>query len=216
MKEFIAGALSGIAQTFIGHPFDTIKVNIQNKLPIKHLNCKYYFRGLSYPIFSAALVNATAFGVYNKAYKQTNSYLLSGFIAGIATTPIAYLTDVGKTRRQVGYTIKLSDFIKTKGLLSTFARETTGFASYFYSYYTMKSYGYGTLLSGAISGAVNWTIGYPIDVVRNRQLAQNISIMEAFKQGNIWSGYSVCIVRAILVNSVAFWVYEKCMESEET
>ena len=42
MKELIAGALSGIAQTFIGHPFDTIKVNIQNKLPIKHLNCKYY------------------------------------------------------------------------------------------------------------------------------------------------------------------------------
>ena len=31
MSEFLCGALSGITQTIVGHPFDTIKTRIQNK-----------------------------------------------------------------------------------------------------------------------------------------------------------------------------------------
>ena len=55
---------------------------------------------------------------------------------------------------------------------------------------------------------VNWTLTYPIDVIRNRQMAQNIPYKKAIEQGNLWKGFSTCATRAIIVNSSSFYVYE--------
>ena len=40
-------------------------------------------------------------------------------------------------------------------------------------------------------------------------MANNISIKKAINQGNLWKGYSACAMRAIIVNSASFYVYEK-------
>ena len=57
------------------------------------------------------------------------------------------------------------------------------------------------------------TFSYPLDVIMSRQIAQNISISQAFKQGALWRGYSICAFRAVLVNSINFSIYEFVMKS---
>ena len=53
---------------------------------------------------------------------------------------------------------------------------------------------------------------YPIDTIRSRQISNNISIREAISMGNLWRGYSACLIRAFLVNSCSFYIYELCKE----
>ena len=80
---------------------------------------------------------------------------------------------------------------------------------YFGSYNYLKDQGFNPLISGGLAGLLNWTTTYPIDVIRSRQIAQQISIKQAIKMGNLWKGYSVCALRAVIVNAANFWVYEK-------
>ena len=54
---------------------------------------------------------------------------------------------------------------------------------------------------------------YPIDVIMSRQIAQNISISQAYKQGALWKGFSICAFRAVLVNSINFSIYEFVMKN---
>ncbi|XP_006860994.1 PREDICTED: solute carrier family 25 member 45 isoform X1 [Chrysochloris asiatica] len=51
-EEFVAGWVSGALGLVLGHPFDTIKV-------------LGFFKGMSFPIASIALVNSVLFGVYS-------------------------------------------------------------------------------------------------------------------------------------------------------
>ena len=45
MDEFLPGALSGLSQNIVGHPFDTAKVYIQNNKPLHTLKPLQYYRG---------------------------------------------------------------------------------------------------------------------------------------------------------------------------
>ena len=59
-----------------------------------------------------------------------------------------------------------------------------------------------------MAGIINWSLTYPIDVVRNRQMAQNINLITSIKQKNFWKGFNVCLTRAVLVNAGIFGTYE--------
>ncbi|XP_031245233.1 solute carrier family 25 member 45 isoform X2 [Mastomys coucha] len=52
VEEFVAGWISGAVGLVLGHPFDTVKV-------------LGFFKGMSFPIASVALVNSVLFGVYS-------------------------------------------------------------------------------------------------------------------------------------------------------
>ena len=90
----------------------------------------------------------------------------------------------------------------------TTMRESLAFASYFGSYDWLKTQQVPVLIAGGLAGLLNWTVTYPIDVIKSRQMAQNIGIREAYSQGQLWKGYSVCALRAILVNAAIFYTYE--------
>ena len=77
----------------------------------------------------------------------------------------------------------------------------------FYDYCRKKEF--NTFISGSIAGLMNWTLTYPIDVIESRQIAQDISIKDALKQGKLWKGYGVCATRAIIVNAAIFSSYEQ-------
>ena len=48
MTEFLAGCSSGLIQSLVGHPIDTIKVLQQTRRPF-YKNPFLYYRGISYP-----------------------------------------------------------------------------------------------------------------------------------------------------------------------
>ena len=209
MSDFIAGASVGLAQVAVGHPFDTAKVLIQNKTPLSGLSISNFYRGWRFPLFSASLFNCTVFPIYERTYKYTNNSLLSGALSGVAVTPTVFMFDIGKIRQQTAQSLKIKDFLNTKGFYSTGLREVSAMSFYFGSYFYFKDdFNLDPFFAGGLAGLVNWTGTYPIDVIRNRQIAQNISFKKALSQKKLWSGYPVCAFRSVLVNSVNFKVYE--------
>jgi solute carrier family 25 carnitine/acylcarnitine transporter 20/29 len=207
MNEYIAGAYSGIGQTIIGHPFDTYKVCIQNNKSIFNINPMY---GITYPMISSVISNSIIFGTNEVLHKYNMDSVISGTISGAISAPVVYLFDVFKLNRQI-YQTKInwkSTTLPKHGKTTTFAREVLAFGSYFKTYELMKEKSYSTLISGGMAGLACWTITYPIDVIRNREMALNISAYKSYKMGNLTKGYSICAVRAILVNSVGFYIYE--------
>ena len=208
MKDIIAGAAVGFSQVGVGHPFDTAKVLIQNKRPWFGLPLTSYYKGWRFPLFSATIFNSIVFPIYERTVDYTNNSFASGFIAGAVVTPIVYIFDVGKIRQQTLQTVNLRHLYTTYGKDSTFYRETLAMSLYFGSYFNLRKNDFHPLTAGGIAGLVNLTCTYPLDVIRSRQMAQNIPFRKALNQGNLWKGYSICATRAIIVNAANFWVYE--------
>jgi len=148
------------------------------------------------------------FPIVERTKPYTENNFLSGCIAGMTISPIVYCFDSGKIKQQTKQPVSFKTIINTKGRYSTFARESIAASMYFGSYFTCRDHGLHPLISGGIAGLCNWTATYPIDVVKSRQMASNISISEAIKMGNLWCGFSVCATRAVIVNSINFWIYE--------
>nr|XP_034953719.1 solute carrier family 25 member 45 [Zootoca vivipara]XP_034953720.1 solute carrier family 25 member 45 [Zootoca vivipara] len=76
--EFAAGWLSGAAGLALGHPIDTVKVRLQTQARYRNvLDCVVrtyreetilgFFKGMSFPLLSVAMVNSVAFGAYSNA-----------------------------------------------------------------------------------------------------------------------------------------------------
>lgn len=207
MNEFIAGAFSGLTQTIIGHPFDTLKVRIQNKKYDLKLAPYKYFRGITYPIISNTIVNSILFYSYDDLNKKLNNPFYSGALSGLLVTPIIYIFENGKTSRQMNVPISYKRILKLNGFATTTTREISAFSIYFGSYEFFKKYMH-PLFAGGLSGLANWTCTYPIDVIRNRQIIHQCSIRNAIKMGDLWRGFTLCAIRAVLVNSAGFYVYE--------
>lgn len=214
MSDFFAGSISGLSQTLVGHPFDTIKVLIQTNRSYTQLNFKDYYRGIMYPLISNTIINGILFPTYTYSMKHTNqNTVLSGMFAGAIVSPIIYTFDYGKVMRQTNQKININKLssMKFKGIPLTFTREMIAFSVYFTSYeYFKNQLEWNPLISGGLAGLVNWTTTYPLDVLRNRQISNKCSIKEAYVLGNLWKGYPICAIRAIFVNSVGFYMYEIC------
>ena len=209
MSEFLCGALSGITQTIVGHPLDTIKTRIQNKNKIIW-NVKNLYKGVPYPLLSSTLINAGLFGITERSYKITQNYYLSGFIAGSIMTPFIAPFELLKVREQnyCKKNIKL-----WRGFLPTLYRESIGTSIYFGTYFKTKEYTNNILFAGGFSGFLSWFFTYPIDSIKTRiQSDDTMTIKKAIKMRNFWAGFSACAVRCIIVNALGFYVYENSIE----
>uniref|UniRef100_A0A8I3PMR9 Solute carrier family 25 member 45 n=2 Tax=Canis lupus familiaris TaxID=9615 RepID=A0A8I3PMR9_CANLF len=76
VEEFVAGWISGALGLVLGHPFDTVKVRLQTQTTYqgiidcmvktyRHESLLGFFKGMSFPIASIAVVNSVLFGVYS-------------------------------------------------------------------------------------------------------------------------------------------------------
>ncbi len=201
LYDFLVGGVIGAAQTVVGHPLDTMKVLLQSKRQWK-VPLTQYYRGAAYPFFSSIFFNACVFPIYHRSLKYTESHFLAGASAGVAS-PVVYLFDLAKIKRQVNKPISFS-----KGLLSTCMRESLAMGLYFGSYHALKDK-FNIFFAGGFAGVLSWTLTYPLDTVRTRQLSDNVAIRDALHQGKLFSGFSACIIRAFVVNSLSFYIYEK-------
>lgn len=207
--QLFGGCIAGVCQTIIGHPFDTAKVLIQNNMRWTNLSFVGYFRGYQYPLVSGICYNIVLFPIYHNVNKYVDSSFLSGGIAGLLSSPLIYTFDVGKILRQTNKPIiDPSQFIKTKGFYSTIMRESLSTAIYFGSYKSFRNHDLSPLVAGGLSGLSSWSLTYPIDVIRSRQISQNIPFMKAYHQKKLWCGFSICAIRAIVVNACVFQSFE--------
>jgi hypothetical protein len=221
--EFIIGGIVGLTQNIIGHPFDTLKVLVQSgkKLTKANFHPKNLYAGMSYPAIQMILTNSIIFDSYKKIQSNYGmSNFNAAFLSGLISSPITYLFECGKIRRQTEKFVmpvviinklnntKVNNYIRN-GFLMTMARESVGMAFYFSTFYYMKDTLHkSSFLSGAMAGVMSWTTTYQLDVLKSRQMSLNISLWEAFRMGNLWKGYGFCITRAIIVNGVSLWAYD--------
>lgn len=207
MNEILAGAFSGLAQNIVGHPFDTAKVYVQNNKCLKSLKPLQYYRGFIYPTVFSIGSNGLVFPINKYINDKTDNKFVSGFITGLIITPLCYGFDLFKVKKQIP-----GEFSKKMyGLGSTAGRESVGFSFWLGSYFTMtEEYDYDPFISGGLAGLLAWTFSYPIDVIKNRQMAKNIDFKSALKEGKLWRGYGLCATRAVVVNSVGFKAYDVC------
>ena len=211
MNEYVAGAVSGICQTIVGHPFDTLKVIQQTNKSYK-LNPRVLFAGIKYPLLSHSFICSFQFGIYEH-YRMNYNNFIAGFISGFITSPIVFLWDIGKIKNQTNQTFNLTKIPKQQGLPITIARDSLALGIYFYSFDKCKEYKLSPFFAGGIAGATNWTITYPLDVIRSRQIANNSYFLTEIKKKNFWKGYNMCLIRAMVVNSVGLSVYDYLYEN---
>ena len=207
--EFIPGVCAGIAQTLVGHPFDTVKTLIQNNQKWRNLSIYQYYRG-AVPIFiGSALFNGQLFPTqeYLTQIVKLPNYV-SGFITGITVSPTIYIFENMKILRQTHTPIKSSIVWSGRGLFATCFRESIAFSIYFTTYDYCKHLGMHSFISGSICGMLCWIPTYPIDVVRTRQIAQNISFSKAWKQQYLYQGIGIVLFRSCIVNGCVFSTYE--------
>ena len=208
MNDILSGFSSGWAQILVGYPLDTLKVLRQNNLSINNLSISNLFKGVKYPLYSSLITNSVVFSLNEKMKSLGYPSYINGFIAGFLVSPNVFFFDYMKVNKQVGNEIAKYNFKNMKGLTATFGRETIAFSAYFTTYDYLRQYNFNIPISGAIAGITNWTISYPLDIIRNRQIAQNITFIDALNKGKLWHGIEYCLLRAVIVNSVAFSVYE--------
>ena len=127
VQDFMAGTAAGAALTFVGHPFDTVKVRLQTEQNAfsSGLNCAWrtvakegilgLYKGMSGPIFTIPIVNAIVFWSYAQSKDILHRFqkepkpltlleiTLCGSIAGFVNSLVTCPVELIKTRLQVQY-----------------------------------------------------------------------------------------------------------------
>ena len=207
MIEFYSGFMSGIAQTIVGFPLDTIVVYKQTEQNINKIKLKNLYNGFQYPLFSYGLITSLCFGMNHNIFKYTHNHYISGGITGLITSIIISPVELYKIRLQKLKHTNINPFI---GLKVTSVRELISSSVYFGLYNTLIDNNMNMFISGGITGCLCWIASYPIDVIKTRiQSGECKTINEGIKMKNLWNGISVCLCRAFIVNAVGFYTYEK-------
>lgn len=229
LEIFIPGTFIGLSQSLIGHPLDTIKTQLQSGISLKNiefLNFKNLYKGVQYQLCISIINSSLTFYMFDKIYSQTNSSILAGSIAGITSGLFINPIEIYKVRTQCNnFTTTTSNtkIPKSLGLKYTMTREIFAFTTYFTVYTKLKEREnpFSTPINGGLAGCASWCIGYPIDTLKTiKQLGTGIgtgidthpnslsSIKPLLKTSILYRGFSICMIRAFLVNSINFTIYE--------
>jgi hypothetical protein len=125
-RDFVAGCAAGVCSTFVGHPFDTVKVRLQMGSAgagvtgpvscalrtVRREGTAGLFKGLASPMLTVPLVNAVVFGVYGHAKStlqarhpdrplSTVETCTAGAWAGLVNTAVVTPVELLKCRMQV-------------------------------------------------------------------------------------------------------------------
>jgi solute carrier family 25 carnitine/acylcarnitine transporter 20/29 len=221
-NPFIAGGISGLFQTIVSHPLDTIKtynqVNLQNRIDFTKFK---YFNGIIPSSLISITTTSITFGVnYTQInyYKYENHYR-TGMIAGIINTifinpmenyKVMYQAQTYKNNKNTQNIFKNMN----KGFNVTLLREVIANSLYFGMYNDLKKHT-SIFNAGGIAGVSSWLFTYPLDVIKSRVQSSNITYMEAIKKKNLWTGISYCLLRAYIGNAVGFSIYENLYNQDK-
>lgn len=208
LAHTLAGFCVGISETMVGYPFMTAKVLMQNKQPFWGFRWRRYYQGVKYPLVSSVGFNTLVFPLHERLHRDYGfSHVVAGWFAGLAVAPQMFFVDTFTIRRQTDQKVRLGMFRGARGLGMTAARESVALGAYFGTYHKARER-CPPALAGGLAGLSNWTLTFPLDTLRTRQIAQRCSVREAWRQRQLWNGFGVAATRAVVVNAVSFTVYE--------
>ena len=217
MDAIYAGFISGIVQTAIGHPLDTLKTWSQNSILLKKppINIINLYKGIAYPMIQNPLLISTSFFSNHYLKEKTDNVYFSssvtGIISGIISTPIDKFKIMNQQKLE--YKLSILTFLKSyKNIHIMMMREIPANFIYYSSFDTMKNNNVPIFLGGGIAGVLSWTLTYPLDTIKSRLQSNSCkTIKEAYFQKKLFNGLSPCIQRAFIVNSFGMYVYEKLL-----
>jgi solute carrier family 25 carnitine/acylcarnitine transporter 20/29 len=211
-ESFFAGFLSGTIQTVVGHPLDTLKVWKQRNI---QPNPTKLFRGICYPLLTGTFITGGQFASYNWLNKYTDSAFacgaFSGIFSGLCIAPVDKYKIAAQTKG------RLSKY----GLFSCMLREIPSSSIYFGSYSYLRENNIHIMPAGALSGASSWLLTYPMDIIKTQVQTGESTTKDAVLsmiQGKtqITNGLGFCLVRALIVNAIGFYVYECSCDLRKT
>ena len=206
--EIVAGFCVGWSEALVGYPFWTCKTVLQNNQSLRGVTLRRLYQGVRYPLVSSVAFNTVVFPLKDYLHDTHQvPYALCGAVAGVVVAPQTCFFDTFTIRRQTDQSIHRSMFRGARGLGMTALRESTALSAYFTTYHALRD-DFGVFLSGAAAGIINWSLTYPVDTIRTRQIAQKCDIPTALQQGQLWKGLRFALARAGVVNAVSFSVYE--------
>ena len=85
-EYFFAGCISGLIQTIIGHPLDTLKILKQNNRIVNKKNIRRLYSGISMPLMQTPLICGTSFYIDEIINQNINNHWISGCISGIISS----------------------------------------------------------------------------------------------------------------------------------
>lgn len=209
MDGYVGGFMSGIAQTLIGHPLDTLKTWSQNTNLVNQPRRTFLnmWRGIQYPMVQLPIVCSVSFGLYENIYKATNDRITAGMMSGLIRTVIISPLEYYKINLQQQIKPVWRESYKNMSVVAL--KEMPSATVYYTTYHYLKEKEYPILLSGSIAGVSSWFSIYPLDTIKTRlQSGLAKSVREAIRQRNLWSGLHLCLGRAFITNGIGFYVYE--------
>jgi hypothetical protein len=205
--------LSETIKLIIGHPFDTIKTWKQNYLlNTPKMTISNLYRGIKYPFFQNTINLYTS--VYTNKYflTKTRNIPISNTLSGIITTILTCPFDAYKIAEQqhIKKLYKFNEIIKLyKNLPISLTRNILGNVIFFTCYDKIKKYNFSYYINGTIAGCTSWLVIYPIDTIKTRiQSGTYSSIKNAINDKYLYRGFSMCIVRVIVINNCTLYLYE--------
>lgn len=209
------------------------------------------FRGIASPLVTLAPSNALAFYVENRVMKHLQdetirNHVIAGAASGVFQAMINSPTELVKIQMQIDNTKFKNSFYCAKtivsdhgllklrqGMLITLCREIPAFAGYFGAYdlivNDVLNYQYGDaafddikpFIAGGFAGMFSWYLTYPIDCIKTRIQAQDMSSKSKLTIRTVWkdlkaegelksdmylrsAGMKATLVRAFICNSVTF------------
>jgi len=201
--DLFAGFISGIAQTIVGHPFNTIKTWKQ-VMHIELYNLKSLYRGVSFPLLSSGIINSVSFKTY-EYYKSKNEPIKGSILAGSVFGITSYPFELYKLRKQIGVGV-----MPKVGMITILLRDIPASIFYYPVYDYMRQHNWPILLSGGIAGCGAWLISYPMDVLHTHVIKNNnlITTMRELKWNNYTRGLTFALYRGFIVNAIGYLFYE--------
>ena len=144
-SEIVGSVTAACASTIVGHPLDTIKVQLQTNpqltsslQAVRHIfhrtshNQWILFRGISYPLANQILMNSVMFSVFSKVQSSSTLWgasdvvgsLGAGLASGVATAFVSTPTDYFKIQAQLA-TNETTGGSSVRTTLQQFIKQTT-------------------------------------------------------------------------------------------